>query len=72
MYIITITIGLKIFFITVKIHVLTSFVVDNNDIKTTPVWRVISSIDFNVGPRASVQCASPFFINKALTFNRKR
>ena len=35
--IITITIGLKIFFIIVKIHVLTSFVVDNNDIKTTPV-----------------------------------
>ena len=52
-----------------KLQFLTSLAVDNDNIKTTPVVWIISSVDFDVGPRASMQSTSVFFINKALAFH---
>ena len=48
---------------------LTCPAVDNDTIKTTPMQRIISSVDSNVGPRASIQRTSALLINKTLAFH---
>ena len=71
MYITNTTITLKLVSMNFKPQVLTSSAVKNNNIKTTLVFGIIPSIDSDVGPRASMQSTSAFFINEALTFNRQ-
>ena len=63
------TLTKKLRLVLCSLQVLTSSAIDNNNIQTTPVFRIIPSIDSDVGPRASMQSTSAYFIDKTLTLH---